>query len=201
MEINVNDRVCVVGKTGSGKSVLVKKYCQQFPRVIFVDPKHEHKGQFSDRTVSFCTEMQDVFKIMGQQQYFIHYQPFELNKDTFNEFCKHVFTKGNVTLVLDEVYYLCFPQAVDYHQKIIRMGRSKGVGIWHLIQRPSYVDNYIISEAEHFFIFKLQLPADKQKMEGVIGEELQDRMKTLESHEFFYYNPQEGFKHFNPITQ
>lgn len=202
MEIKSSERVTIVGKTGSGKSVLVRKLSEQFKKVIFVDPKCENAQHFPYATK--CTTVKEVFEkvdesLENKEDFFILYQPLDLSEEVFNNFCGEVFLRGNMTIFMDEVSFVCFPQATINHQRIIRMGRSKGIGIHHLTQRPKFVDNFILSEAEHFFIFRLQLVDDRKKIEGIIGEDLDEHMERMDKFEFLYYNAETGVKHFEPV--
>lgn len=183
MKIKSNQRVVVVGKTGSGKSYWTIRNISKFKRVVFFDPKHEHSKNFP---VAMKTQkLSDLKNFMKNKEYFILYQPFEISEESFNELCKICFKKGNVVLCLDEVERLKF---VYWHEKIIRMGRKRGVGIWHLIQRPSFIpSNYILSESDHLILFKLNLKADRNKIAGIIGEKAEE-LRTLKEFHYLYYN-------------
>lgn len=183
MKIKSNQRVCFIGKTGSGKSYLANRLIRNFKKVLLYDPKHEHKKEFPKAKVT--SKLSQVQKWLEEKEFFIIFQPFDVNAEKFNELCKIVFRKGNLIFVLDEVENLEFTY---WHEKIIRMGRTRGVGIFHLIQRPCFIpSNYILSENEHFFLFKLSLKSDRKKVEGFIGERAEE-LRTIEEFHYLYYN-------------
>lgn len=184
MKIKSNQRVTVIGKTGSGKSYWTKKVIPQFKRVLLYDPKHEHKKDFPNAKVT--SRLGKVQRWIKEDKFFIIYQPFDISPEQFNELCKSVFKRGNMVLILDEVENL--GDFVSWHEKIIRMGRTRGVGIWHLIQRPCYIpSNYILSESEHFIMFKISLKSDRKKIEGFVGDQAEE-LRTIKEYHYFYYD-------------
>ena len=184
MKIKSNQRVTIIGKTGSGKSFLAKDTMWKFKKLLFYDPKHEHKKDFPKAKVT--SKIGQVEKWIKEKEFFIIYQPFDIDVEKFNYLCKIVFKKGNVVFVLDEVENL--GEFTYWHEKIIRMGRTRGVGIWHLIQRPCFIpSNYILSETEHFFLFKLSLKSDRKKVEGFIGEKAEE-LRTIKEYHYLYYD-------------
>lgn len=187
MLIKSNQRVAIIGKTGSGKSYLIRKVSHQFKRVLFFDPKHEH-GDLKGQTTHTVETTKKVLE--KKDNFFIIYQPYDLSPETWNEVCEAVFRKGNMVVVMDEVERWSSPRVVEWHDKIIRMGRTRGIGIIHLIQRPAFIDNYILSESEHFIIFNLNLESDRKKVEGVIGE-VAEKARDLTAYHFLYYSPLE----------
>ena len=152
MNLKSNERIAIIGKTGSGKTVFAKSIFHRYQRSVFFDPKREN----SDLGIA-CSRLDDVFRHCTGSSFHVVYQPFDLNEEMFNEFCRRCFQHGNMTIIMDEVYFICFPRVSEWHEKLIRMGRSRGIGLVHLTQRPSYIDNLILSESEHFIIYRLQL--------------------------------------------
>ena len=194
IEIKSNERVTVVGKTGSGKSYLVKKLITKFDKVLFFDPKFEH-GELEGNVTH---NLRDTIKLMQQPKFFIIYQPQSITPEIFNCLCKQVYSRGNMVLVMDEVLRLCQYRVEEWHDRIIRMGRIRGIGLWHLTQRPTYIDGFVLSEAEHFFLFKMQLETDRKKLKGIIGNTA-ELTNDLKEFEFIYYNHLEDGRICPPI--
>lgn len=196
MNIRSNDRVIFLGKTGSGKTYLAKKLIKQYKRVVVYDAKHE-LGELT--TEDYITSnLSELKEIIQEHNFLTVYQPFDLDKESFDGFCKTVFNRGNLTLFFDEISYISLTQE-GYFNKILRMGRSRGIGCWLCAQRPSWIDQFILSEAEHYFIFQMQLKADRQKICGVLGEEAEDKINSLKKYHFLYFNYHQGFFQCNPI--
>ena len=108
-----------------------------------------------------------------------------------------MYNQGNITVVFDELGKLGV-HITPFHDRLIRMGRSRGIGVWTCIQRPAFISNYILSESEHHFIFKLQLEADRKKVEGIIGEQAQ-KLNNLEKYHYIYSNSYESPRICKPI--
>ncbi len=58
-------------------------------------------------------------------------------------------------------------------------------------QRPSRIPLITLSEAEHFYIFRLQLLKDRQRVEELTGITA-EAQTDLGRFEFFYFNVFEG---------
>ncbi|MFH1972956.1 MAG: hypothetical protein ABIJ18_05785 [archaeon] len=177
-----NSRVLICGKTGSGKTYLVKTLVPKYPRVLFFDPKCENSDIKGFKTSS----LREVKYQMNQKKFTIIYQPENFDRDLWNQLCGLVFSSGNMTLIMDETERLVTPRVESNHEKIIRMGRSRGIGVIHLVQRPTYLDNYILSEAEFYFVFQLNLESDKKKIKGVIGDF--DALDNIPQYHYMFYD-------------
>lgn len=181
IRINASDRIFVTGRTGSGKSVLMKQLLiPQLANYVIYDYKHE-----IIMPDSIIFEKMADFKLHPNEHAII-YQPQTGEDKEFDELCRQVFHRGNNTLVLDELdYHLSATKICKWHDTIMRLGRSKGVGIINCTQRPRICHNNVISQCEHFFMFKLIQPTDKKKMAEFCGEEV---MQDIDKYYFWYYN-------------
>jgi len=187
INLKSNERLFICGHTGSGKSYLLTRIVKGYKRVIFIDPKHEHSLNGS----VLVYDVKGCVNAMKNEQFFVHYKPVEFDSEIINELCKHVYELGNCLVVFDEVSRFAYPRVTEYHDRLIRMGRSRGIGVWHTSQRPSFVDNYVISESEHVISFSLSIEADRDKLRGVMGDEA-EKTRTLERYHWLYYSIHEG---------
>ena len=181
IEVKSNDRVFVCGRTGSGKSYLVKNLL--IPRMtnyVIYDYKHEIEipgAVIFNRIEDFRRQ---------PNQHAIIYRTRSGTDEEFDALCKQVFYRGNNTLVLDETAYHCDTSKImRHHGLIMQLGRSKGVGIINCTQRPRAIHNNVISQCEHFFTFDLIQQTDRKKLAEFCGEELLNRAKE---YHFFYYH-------------
>lgn len=164
--INSNDRVFIVGKTGSGKSFLTKKLMKGInSRLVFIDPKCEHNFDSKKIEVHNCLE-KAAKSIRGRfdDKFFMHIKPNKVTPELLNDFLGEIFNIANVTVIFDEVGRFCFPRVCEEHDRLIRQGRAKGIGVWHLTQRPSWVDKFLLSESEHNFVFFLKIENDQKSI-------------------------------------
>ena len=181
IEVKSNDRVFVCGRTGSGKSYLVKNLL--IPRMTnYVI--YDYKSEIEIPGAVVFTRINDFKK--NPNQHAIIYQTQSGTDKEFDALCKQVFYRGNNTLILDETAYHCTQSKImRHHGLIMQLGRSKGVGIINCTQRPRGIHNNIISQCEHFFTFDLTQGTDRDKLADFCGEQLEIRAKE---YHFWYYH-------------
>ena len=171
MEIQSNSRILICGKTRTGKTTLAKKVLfPQYTRRIFWDVKIENNDLLPN--CSLCTTPAELEAALQHGKVSILYQPRSLDIHDFDRVCEIVFNAGNFTLFIDEVATVCTPSIIApwYNQILIR-GASRGIGCINITQRPRACYNTILSEAEYFFIFRLQLETDVSKIKQVVPRE------------------------------
>ena len=181
IKINASDRIFVTGRTGSGKSVLMKQLL--IPNIAnYVIYDYKHEITLPDSII--FNKITD-FKLHPNESAII-YRPGTGSDEEFNQLCRQVFYRGNNTLILDEIAsHMTSTKICQWHDTIMRLGRSKRVGIINCTQRPRICHNNVISQCEHFFIFKLTQQTDKKKMAEFCGDEV---MQDIEKYWFWYYN-------------
>lgn len=201
ISIASNERLFSAGKTGSGKSFLTTRMMKGINRLIFIDPKHEHK--FDEATVfkDFYSAANWILGHRKTKNFFIHIKPPDPMEADVNHFCKAVFSVGNMTVVFDEVGEFCYPRAAKWHRQLMRQGRARGIGCWNLSQRPAYIDMYLISEAEHKVIFQLTTQKDRERISGMIDvdkDTLKSQLRKL--YHFYYDHTNKGCMFCSPIS-
>lgn len=165
---DLNDRLALLGKTGVGKSTFAKRHIlPHYNRYVFHDSKIENSDVQHDILI---TNPKDLKKNIGKYNRIL-YQPKDIDVRDFDAVCKVIFESGVKTAIyVDEVMEVSSVNKIErYHKMILTQGRGKGIGIINVSQRPSDIHNTILSESEHFFIFKLTLDPDINKMQKIIG--------------------------------
>ncbi len=202
INIRTNDRVLIIGRTGSGKTFFVKNWLlPHYDKYVFWDVKHENKDARQDITLNTPKELEQNIKSYNK----ILYQPTHSAEEDFDDVCEIIFHNGDFTLYVDEASIISTATKITYwHNMIMTQGRSYNVGIINATQRPRIIHNTMISEAEHIFSFNLNLETDIYKIKQQTGDSA-DEIRYLPEHYFLYYsirfNKTFLFKPVKPITK
>lgn len=99
-------------------------------------------------------------------------------------FFKFVYFRENTVVFIDEVYGVTTGRRIPFHYKaILTRGRERGITCFSGTQRPAEIPQFILSESENCFVFRLQMPQDKERIRKIFGipEAL---IESLEKYEF-----------------
>lgn len=186
LAIGPNQRVIAVGKTRSGKSVLVRTYLAGYRNVVCLDTKGDVKWPEAGR-VPVYTHLKDLGQL-GAGKAIFRPKLSERSPEHYDAFFRWIFERGNTILWVDEIYSICEGQEIPFYLKaLLTQGAALGIGVWICTQRPKFVPNFCFSEAEHFFVFRLNLEEDRAKVASWAGKSVMDNPPG--KHGFWYVNP------------
>jgi hypothetical protein len=167
---SVSQRVTVVGRTGSGKTykgawLLSNAPFDRQPYVIV-----DYKG---DELLNGIERIREIGlnEPLPKQPglYIVH--PHIHDHETTEEWLWSVWKKGNTGLYFDEAYML--PNSGYTRrgalQAILTQGRSKHIPVISLVQRPSQISLFVMSEADFFSVFHLHRVQDQKTMSDLLG--------------------------------
>lgn len=185
------DRAGVFGQTGSGKTTLARALLQHRDYVVVCDPKWRISWPGYVQ-VDFRTLLKiDPLKF-PKVIYRPTFEEIQENKGAIiNAFFRWVFERGNCTLYVDELSLISrgddYP---SYYGVCLQQGRESEVEVISGSQRPTWIPQIAMSEAEHLYCFYLKLLQDQKKIEQVaaIPAEWIDGLAKQE----FLYAPQDG---------
>jgi energy-coupling factor transporter ATP-binding protein EcfA2 len=182
LQINSNDRVLITGKTGSGKTYLASYLTKPLSRLIVVDTKgtlggwglEKYEPGLHTLLRNGDARVRAVPPIQGDMEEW----GYELFADAYR--C------GNVTLYIDEMYSIVQPGQKPPQSLIAcyTRGRELGVGVWASTQRPVWIPLFSLSEADHFFVFRLSLEEDRKRMSAFMGPSVLQPITDV--HGFYY---------------
>lgn len=183
-----NHRAVFVGKTGCGKTTLAEKICGQFDNVCVLDSK----GELNWNGYQVFTDLNQVMRAQGR----IIWQPnpHEQNAETYEKYFKWIYDRKNTVSYVDEVLAIC-KNSQDmpfWFRAILTRGRSRGVGSFNSTQAPVYVPHWILSQAEHYFVFRMKLETDREKVEKITGIP-RELLSGLQNHQFYYADDMEYY--------
>ena len=189
-EIKQGEHVFIAGRTGCGKSELAQIYLSGKENVICLDTKGtENWLRIPD--VAIFERLEDLMNFgIGKAIYRPRWE--ELNAEYYNSFFEWIYKRGNTDVWVDEITSIC-PNAntiPDFYKGCLTRGRTLGISIWSLTQRPKDIPLVVMSEAKHFYIFDLNMESDRKRiMEIVSAPELKLLpSKVFEPFAFWYYN-------------
>ncbi len=190
--------IFIAGRTGSGKSELVQKYLSGYYNVICLDTKGTVDWNKIIPDIKIYTHLMDLIK--NHQIGKAIYRPCweELNPHYYNKFFEYIYLRQNTHVWIDEVMSICKGNDIpDFYMACLTRGRTLGINCWSVTQRPKTIPLIILSESSHFYIFDLNLEADKKRIQEIIPfKEIEEiPSKVGGEFSFWYYN----FKMEHPI--
>jgi hypothetical protein len=191
----VGDRAAIIGKTGSGKTELAKQICRNYPFVVVFDPKRRIRWKGYKRCTTYASliaePMQEQILANGEKvpvQRLIYAPDFaELeNEDVIGTFFRWVFERQNTTLYVDEVFLACFGKRIPrYYGACIMQGRELDITVISATQRPMDIPQIVLSESEHYFIFRLLMAGDREKIIKILPFK-EEQLSRMNEHDFYY---------------
>ena len=175
MQIQTNERIFICGMTGSGKTEFAKRFLPFYPRIVFHDREFGNSDLIQQYHFTPVHDPETLLMYIQKGKKRILYQPAQGGEkegvEDFNRVCEIVFKTQNIALMVDEVSSVVSGQNAPYwFGEIQRLGRKYNVGCISLTQRPMKLDQTLLSESEHMFIFKLKMDQDRVKIAKVCGE-------------------------------
>jgi adenylate kinase family enzyme len=178
------DRVLLVGQTGSGKTKLAKLLLQSRRYVVVLDTKSVIYWEGYKR----FTELKRLLE--AKESHLIYAPNYEELQDAeiLNDFFRFIYLRRNTTLYVDEAFDVTTSYTIPkfYHACVSR-GRQRNIETWTGSQRPSGLGQILLSEAENYYVFRLQLEADSKKVESITGIAAES-IRRLPKREFFFFN-------------
>jgi len=192
LKLPKNDRGVLIGATGSGKTFLGRYLVEdaEKPYSVVYDAKiSDSIGEWDHKIITDFDELveSEERRIIYRPNYIEAVNPIE--QDAFFEW---VYLRKNTRLFVDEAYAVTGGTNPSFHfQACLARGRERGISTLVATQRPHRIPLVTLSEAEHYWIFRLTLLNDRRRVEEITGITAEEQL-DLKNHEFFYYSAFEG---------
>ncbi len=177
--IKPGESVCIVGPKGSGKTVLAKTLLLSRRNALVIDTKLIERWE----RIGVRITPQQLLNVRGGRYHWPASDDFILDRDVQDVTFRRLLKSGHRVLYIDEAYDL---QLSGGLKLVATKGRASKLGLWVSTQRPCHIPLFLISEAQHFFVFYLRLARDRARIEEATGMELPwDRLQKWR-HSFLY---------------
>jgi len=188
--IGTHERSVIIGKTGSGKSVLfdtLLKFLAKKTLIILIDTKREYE-HIPDFKLKFLKANKGLYRVyeLRHRGKTIDHVP------TVVEFISNLlFARKNCMLAIEEMSQATKKNAyrlgdiMPHLNKLLTQGRSRGVGFLGTSQRPQQVHTDFLSQADHIISFEVTSTHDLKAMRTYIDEKHYEGLKRFE---FIHYN-------------
>lgn len=187
-------RSTIVGSTGSGKTFLAvwllsTRDWHKRPWIIF-----DFKG---DKLIDELeAEEVSVYSNPPTKPGLYVVRPVRFRDDeAVEQFLWKVWANENTGVYVDEAYMLGNRNAG--YSALLTQGRSKNIELITLVQRPVWIDKAVFSEANYFFIMKLQLEGDRKYVSEYLDNTPISRLPKFNSY-WYSADTQEG-AHLLPV--
>lgn len=185
--IPATGRGVLVGQTGSGKSTLAELLLRPFEYVAVIDPKGLLDWEGYDKQ----TDLKNVLKSKANKVIYAPNAEELRSEQHIDAFFAWVYMRRNTFCYIDEVYAVSYRNEIPPHyHSILTRGRERGNGLLSATQRPMLIPTVIMSEAEQWYIFRLNMDSDRKKVEQSIGLD-SGEVRMLPKRFFFYVKADE----------
>lgn len=178
------DRVAIIGRSGTGKSVLLRAIMSRYSTAILLDPK---------RTADFggWAHVEGAHALARDWPRHVARaiaRPALLEDERAwaDDVCRHVYRVTRCAAGLDEL-----PAGVSESRPLVwldvllKRGRELGITTLVATQRPRRVPLDVIAQAQHVFAFDVNAPADVAYLRDTLGAYDHPR----DPHGFWYWRP------------
>lgn len=182
--IRRGDRAAIVGRTGSGKSVLLRFLLGGYSRAVLVDPK----GRATMPAWPIVYGVPEFVRAWpAAPRIVVRPGPGEDRREWLDRLCWHVYRHGETALGVDEVIGIVSAgRRAPGFDAVLTQGRELGITGLVCTQRPRGVPATILSEADHVFAFALNRDDDRDAIAETIGAYASPRSGT---YRFVYWHP------------
>lgn len=201
-ELQLNDRIAIFGRTGTGKSVLAHFLFRTIPVRL---PTKSNQNAFwriaidiTDSIVDDALTFADPNDIPWGESPSLRFLPTDISTLTqdVDTLYTNVFFHGNCWVWLDEANEVSSAHStIPGLRKVLLQGRKEQVGQCSVTPRPVDINKSIVTQSEHLFLFPLTDIDDRNRVSKNIGmdpEEFDTVMGSLPPYGYLWFDVRSG---------
>lgn len=187
--VRPGDKFLIAGQNGSGKSVLASAIANAMQRVLVYDPKDDPSAELPNAAIVHTAR--DAIRALPGR---VIYRPTRAEmasiESKFDEIvAKLVTDRRPHGILIHELGDLTTERRIGPAlSEAIRKGRSLGITLVLVTQRPQGIAVMTRSEAQHVACFTLLDPNDRDAMAALMGPAIRLAPLPLD-HRFWYRGP------------
>jgi len=189
------DRGVLVGKTGCGKTTLAKFLVEDYqkPYSVVWNPKASDNIEKNWRNQKEVTSLRELYDAEENRVIYTPHPTLAEDERNQEELFYWIYERKFTRFYIDEATSIIYNanKVPRYLQAVLNRGRERGISSLTATQRPTGVPLNILSESEHYYVFKLFLPQDRSRIESITGISV-EQQTDLDDFEFYYFNQSRG---------
>lgn len=181
IEIRSSERVFFCGASGSGKTTMALQLVTPYAEWTVIDPKQDIAlPQIPIRSTYYARIPRQILRASLDTKN---------ERGEYDAMCENIFNARRGGIVYnDEITATTNASRLSPGLgKLVRMGRGIGIGMWSASQRPRDVPTALLTEALHFFIFRLSNPDDIKRIAAFTDPRVIAHMPRID-YECLYYS-------------
>ncbi len=199
INIPVDTRVAIFGSSGNGKTNFTKG-AFKLVSPLFVHNPQEEEFPACENYFDFDS-LYKVFRQRQKRKAKTHRYALVTEKIAdVEKLSTLAWELQNCTLLLDEVLKVCVRgKTPDHVMLIARRGRRRNIRLILTNQRPANTDTDVVSQCNHYFVFRVTYPADVKYISDLIPQ-FRDYNNQIPKFGFLYWNTEmAGPRICNPV--
>lgn len=183
-------RIAILGRTGSGKTVLSKTLQSCYPRVLIIDMVKDYapdgETHFFSRFAEFSAFLlryQHAERLRVVFQFDIHERDY---LGVAEEIFALAYDWGNCLVNVDECQYF---DHSHYLKQLILVGRRRNIATLCSTQRPANLSKDIVSQSSDLFVGTLFETNDLKYLKDSLNPEDIQKVSSIPPHHFLHYRP------------
>lgn len=202
MRWSQGEHVVIIGPTGQGKTELATRLLPIRSHVVVFGAKGRDTTLDQLLTAGYeragsWNGLQDVYDRIVLWPQIKGAEHWREQREVFADAMAAIYRSGGWCTVFDEVVYMArFLRLERELEFLLQQGRSAGISVMAMTQRPAFIPLAFYDQSSHVFVFKDPDTRNIQREAEFTGTDrrfFHGLVHSLKKHEFVYYNKDTGY--------